>query len=97
MAGDVTVDPAVLRQAADGINGIVGELSEMGTGETGAVGRGFSLLALSPLEAGKGSVQKALETFTQRWSWGVRALVQAGNAIAQTLGLAAGRFHGSLS
>ena len=93
MAEDVTVDPAVLQQAADGINGIIGELSEMGTGETGAVGRGFSLLALSPMEAGKGSVQKSLETFTERWAWGVRTLVQEGNAVAETLELAAGRFH----
>ncbi|GAB2699821.1 type VII secretion target [Nocardia thraciensis] len=92
-AEQLNVDPAVLQQAADGINGIVGELSELGTGETGAVGRGFSVLALSPLQAGKASVQQAMETFTERWSWGVRALVQAGNAMAETLGLAAGRYH----
>jgi len=89
----LNVDPAVLRQAADGITGIIGELSDMGVGETGAMGRGFSLLTLSPMEAGKASVQSAFETFTERWSWGVRALVQAGNGIAKTLGLAAERYH----
>ncbi|WP_051181251.1 hypothetical protein [Nocardia vinacea] len=38
-------------------------------------------------------VKAAFETFTERWSWGVRALVHAGNEIAKTLGLAAGRYH----
>lgn len=90
---ELNVDPAVLTQAANGINGIIGELSELGIGETGAVGRGFSLLTLSPKEAGKALVQSTFETFTERWSWGVRALVQSGNAIAETLGLAAGRYH----
>ncbi|GAA5064281.1 type VII secretion target [Nocardia callitridis] len=93
MAEQLNVEPAVLQAAADGINGIIEQLSEMGIKETGAVGRGFSLLALSPLEAGKGSVQKALETFTERWSWGVRTMVQTGNEIARTLNLAAGRYH----
>ncbi|MEV4130539.1 hypothetical protein [Nocardia sp. NPDC049707] len=87
------MDPVVLQQAADGITGIIGELSELGVGEGGAMGRGFSLLSLSPIQAGKASVQKAFETFTERWSWGVRALVQAGNEIAKTLGLAAGRYQ----
>ncbi|MFD4432827.1 hypothetical protein [Nocardia sp. NPDC058497] len=90
--GELNVDPAVLEQAKNGINGIIGELTSLGVMETGAVGRGFSLLALSPLEAGKAVVQSSFETFTERWSWGVRALVQSGNALAETLGLAAGRY-----
>ncbi|WP_433194533.1 hypothetical protein ACQP1G_38150 [Nocardia sp. CA-107356] len=93
MGEQLNVDPAVLQQAADGITGVIGELSDLGVGETGAMGRGFSLLTLSPMQAGKSLVQNAFETFTERWSWGVRSLVQAGNAIAQTLGLAAGRYH----
>jgi hypothetical protein len=92
MTQQVQVDPAVLIQAAEGIEATIGELSDMGIGETGNVGRGFSLLTLSTLEAGKHTVQKTFEDFTERWSWGVRALVQAGNSIARTLGLAAGRY-----
>ncbi|MFD3702362.1 hypothetical protein ACFWUP_04385 [Nocardia sp. NPDC058658] len=88
----VKVDPAVLQQAAKGIEGTIGGLSEMGIGETGNMGRGFALLTMSTLEAGKHTVQKTFEEFTERWSWGVRALVQAGNSIARTLGLAAGRY-----
>lgn len=90
---DLNVEPEVLNDAAAGINGIIGGLSEIGIGETGAVGRGFSLLMLSPDEAGSQSVQKPFEEFTERWSWGIRYLVQAANSLAETLGLAAGRFH----
>ncbi|TCJ95393.1 hypothetical protein [Nocardia alba] len=86
------IDPAVLKQAATGIEDTIGQLSEMGIGETGNMGRGFALLTLSTLEVGKHTVQKTFEEFTERWSWGVRALVQGGNSIARTLGLAAGRY-----
>ncbi|WP_280255930.1 hypothetical protein [Nocardia abscessus] len=92
MTQKVNVDPAVLVQAANGIEATIGELSNMGIGQTGNMGRGFALLTLSTMEAGKHTVQKTFETFTERWSWGVRALVQAGNSIAHTLGLAAGRY-----
>ncbi|GAA5067833.1 hypothetical protein [Nocardia callitridis] len=92
MAEQVKVDPAVLKQAADGIEATIGELSTLGISETGNMGRGFSLLTMSTLEVGKHTVQKSFEEFTERWSWGVRDLVQSGNTIAQVLGLAAGRY-----
>ncbi|GAB4584365.1 hypothetical protein [Nocardia sp. IFM 10818] len=93
MAEKLNVSPEVLIQAAQGITGIITELSEIGIKETASSGRGFSLLTLSPLEAGKAVVQSGFEEFTERWSWGVRYLVQAGNSIAETLGLAAGRYY----
>ncbi|MEU7765083.1 hypothetical protein AB0B25_08165 [Nocardia sp. NPDC049190] len=93
MSDNLDVDPQVLVKAANGISGIIGELSDLGVKETGASGRGFSLFALSPLEAGRQNVQQAMERFAERWSWGVRHLVQAGNEIAKVLGLAAGRYH----
>ncbi|MEV6769834.1 hypothetical protein AB0N05_14520 [Nocardia sp. NPDC051030] len=93
MSEDLKVDPAVLKQAEAGITAIIGDLSDLGVKETGSMGRGFALLALSPLQAGKASVQSAFETFCERWSWGVRSLVQAANSMAQSVGLAAGRYH----
>ncbi|AWK70237.1 hypothetical protein CBI38_00245 [Rhodococcus oxybenzonivorans] len=93
MGEQLEVDPAVLVQAAQGINAITESLAGLGIGETAAVGRGFSLLALSPMEAGKQEVQSSLEEFAERWSWGVRYLVQAANDIARNLDLAAGRYH----
>lgn len=93
MAEELKVSPEVLIQAAQGITGIITELSEIGVKETASSGRGFSLLSMSPLEAGKEVVQKGFEEFTDRWSWGVRYLVQSGNAIAEAVGLAAGRYY----
>ncbi|MGW5922136.1 hypothetical protein ACWFPY_24365 [Nocardia fluminea] len=90
---DLNVDPALLTQAATGINGIISELAELGVGETGAVGRGFAQLTMSAMEAGTASVQSSFETFAERWSWGVRALVQSGNEIAEVLDLSAGRYY----
>ncbi|MBL1079799.1 hypothetical protein JK358_35895 [Nocardia sp. 2] len=93
MADQLDVEPAVLNQAAQGITSIIDQLSELGVKETGAMGRGFAMLTLSPLEAGKASVQASFETFCERWSWGVRAVVQAANELARLLGLSAGRYQ----
>ncbi|MBL1079201.1 hypothetical protein JK358_32830 [Nocardia sp. 2] len=93
MADQLNVDPAVLDQAAKGITSIINQLSDIGVKETGAMGRGFAMLSLSPMEAGKASVQAGFETFCERWSWGVRALVQAANNMAQSVGLSAGRYQ----
>ncbi|WP_446222198.1 hypothetical protein ACTWPB_20505 [Nocardia sp. IBHARD005] len=90
---DLNVDPALLTQASNGISTIISELSDLGVGETGALGRGFARLTMSAAEAGTGNVQVTFETFTERWSWGVRALVQSGNEIAKILDLSAGRYH----
>ncbi|MFD4292851.1 WXG100 family type VII secretion target [Rhodococcus sp. NPDC058532] len=93
MSGELRVEPQVLVDAAAGITAITGVLADLGIGETAASGRGFSLLALSPLEAGHRDVQTAFEDCVERWSWGVRYLVQAANSIARTLDLNAGRYH----
>ncbi|MTE14181.1 hypothetical protein GLP40_15590 [Nocardia sp. CT2-14] len=93
MTDELKVDPAVLTQAANGITSIIGQLSDLGIKETGSLGRGFALLALSPLEAGKASVQSAFETVCNRWSWGVRSLVQSANTMAEVVGIAAGRYQ----
>ncbi|EME22387.1 hypothetical protein [Rhodococcus triatomae] len=90
---DLEVDPQVLVEAAAGINAITESLAELGIGETASMGRGFSLLSLSPLEAGTHDVQATFEEFAERWSWGVRHLVQAANSIARTLDLNAGRYY----
>lgn len=93
MSPDLQVDPRVLGQAAAGITAITDSLAGLGIGETASMGRGFALLSLSPLEAGACGVQVAFEDFVERWSWGVRHLVQAANSIAHTLDLNAGRYH----
>jgi len=65
----------------------------LGISEAAEVGRGFSGLALRGLQVGHQGLQSAFSTFCDRWSWGVRALVQDGNEVAQRLGLSAGLYH----
>ncbi|MDX3583320.1 hypothetical protein [Streptomyces europaeiscabiei] len=77
----------------EGINLAMSELRELGMVGEASVGRGFSDLALSGLELGHGGLTSALDTFCERWEWGVRALVLEGSGFADAVGLAAGTFH----
>jgi hypothetical protein len=79
MADGYAVDRAALAETAQGLNGVIGQLKGLGLSETGDVGRGFSELALSGLQAGNEDVASAFGSFCDRWSWGVRTLVQDGN------------------
>jgi hypothetical protein len=90
MAGGFTVDRAALRETAQGISDTIGALGKLGFVEEAGVGRGFSGLALSGLQVGNAGLQGAFSGFCDRWSWGVRSLVQDGNEIAVRLGLNAG-------
>lgn len=93
MADGFTVDRAALAETAQGINGVISALEPLGIEETAGVGRGFSGLALSGPQVGDGSLASAFGNFCDRWSWGVRSLVQDGNQFAQRLGLAAGVYN----
>jgi hypothetical protein len=93
MADGYAVDRAALAEAAQGLNDVIGELSGLGFDETGEVGRGFSELALSDLQVGDTDLASSFGTFCDRWSWGVRTLVQDGNQFAQRLGLSAGLYN----
>ena len=92
MAEGFTVDRTALRETAQGINDTIGALGQLGFTEEAEVGRGFSGLSLSGLQVGDAGLQSAFSGFCDRWSWGVRTLVQDGNQIAQRLGLTAGAY-----
>jgi hypothetical protein len=92
MAGGFTVSVAALRETAQGINDTIGALDGLGFNDEAEVGRGFSGLSLSGLQVGDAVLQAAFAGFCDRWSWGVRTLVQDGNQIAQRLGLNAGMY-----
>ena len=92
MADGFAVDRAALAEAAQGLNDVISELSGLGLDETGEVGRGFSGLALSGSQVGDAELASAFGKFCDRWSWGVRTLVQDGNQFAQRLGLSAGLY-----
>lgn len=87
------VDPDALKMAATGINEAIGELKSLGIEESGDVGRGFSNVELTGMELGNAGLRSAFDGFCERWSWGVRTLVQDGNEIAQRLGLSAGLYY----
>jgi hypothetical protein len=93
MADGYAVDRAALTQAAQGLNDVIGELSGLGFDETGEIGRGFSELALSDLQVGDTDLASSFGNFCDRWTWGVRTLVQDGNQFAQRLGLSAGLYN----
>ncbi|MDD9381271.1 hypothetical protein M8Z33_32400 [Streptomyces sp. ZAF1911] len=91
--GDLDVSKAALGQIAEGITQTLAELKELGMVGTASMGRGFSDLALSGMETGHDGLTSALGTFCERWEWGVRSLVQQGNAFAAKVGLSAGALH----
>jgi hypothetical protein len=87
-----SVDPADLAAAARGIETVIGELSSLGIDALagGQQGRGFDQLSLTGMQLGSASLRDVLDDYCNRWQWGVRALVQDAQAIAQALDLAAG-------
>ena len=93
MSDGFTVDRAALAEAAQGINGTIGDLGQLGFSEEADTGRGFSGLALSGMQAGDTGLASAFGDFCGRWSWSVRSLVQDGNQIAARLQLSAGNYY----
>jgi hypothetical protein len=90
MSDGFSVDRGALRETAQGIDNTIGALKDLGFDEEADVGRNFSELELSGLQAGDSGVQQAFGDFCARWSWGVRSLVQDGNQFASRLGITAG-------
>jgi len=90
---DLKFDKDSLDKVTKGLRAAISELKDVGD-DTGALqGSGFEDLALSKADAGGNNVADAFEDFCDRWEWGVRALVQDANGLAQRLGLAAGMMY----
>ncbi|MER7196737.1 hypothetical protein CG723_24055 [Streptomyces sp. CB01635] len=78
---------------AKGLTEALAELKELGmVGEAGA-GRGFGDIALSGLDLGHEGLTGEFKSFCERWEWGVRSLVNEGNAFAVKTGLSAGTYY----
>ncbi|MFB7665845.1 hypothetical protein ACFC1R_18140 [Kitasatospora sp. NPDC056138] len=93
MAEWYKVDPEALKQTAAGINDAIGELKSIGIVEGAEVGRGFTNLELTGMQIGHPELKSVFDEFCERWSWGVRGLVQTGTDIAEKLHLSAGLYH----
>lgn len=87
---DLQFDRASVAKFTQGVGATIDELGDLG-GATGSVmGKGFSELSMTGMEAGHHGLSVDFEDFCERWEWGVRALVSDASAIANRLGLAAG-------
>lgn len=87
---DLQFDKASVAKFTQGVGATIDELGDLG-GATGSVlGKGFSELAMTGMEAGHHGLSVDFEDFCERWEWGVRALVSDASGIANRLGLAAG-------
>ncbi|MYY13440.1 hypothetical protein GT204_32330 [Streptomyces sp. SID4919] len=93
MAGDgadLQFDRASVAKFTQGVGSTIDQLGELG-GATGSVmGKGFSEMSMTGMEAGHHGLSVDFEDFCERWEWGVRALVSDASALANRLGLAAG-------
>ncbi|MFG2622916.1 hypothetical protein ACGFXC_35425 [Streptomyces sp. NPDC048507] len=90
---DLDVSKAALAQIARGITDCLKELKELGPIGTASMGDGFTELKLSGLQSGHAGLTSQLDAFCERWSWGVRTLVQQANVSAAHVGLSAGMVH----
>ncbi|MFG3252144.1 hypothetical protein [Streptomyces sp. NPDC048172] len=74
-----------------GLKGAIDELKQSGSSATDSLqGAGFEELSLTQMEAGHAGLAGDFEDFCEKWEWGVRALVQNANGLAERLGLSAG-------
>ncbi|MGW7220254.1 hypothetical protein [Streptomyces sp. NPDC054826] len=87
---DLNLDAASVAKFTKGVGATIDGLGELG-GATGSImGKGFSGLSMTGMEAGHHGLSTDFEDFCERWEWGVRALVNDASQIANRLGLAAG-------
>ncbi|MFI1399794.1 hypothetical protein [Streptomyces sp. NPDC020681] len=89
-AEDLKLDAETVGRITSGLRGAIAELRDIGTGSGSVLGKGFSELAMTGMEAGHHGLSVDFEEYSERWEWGVRALIQDANTIARELGLAAG-------
>ncbi|MFF8605783.1 hypothetical protein ACF06X_07580 [Streptomyces sp. NPDC015346] len=87
---DLRFDAESVNRITQGIRSAMAELRDIGTGTGAVLGKGFSDLAMTGMEAGHHGLSADFEDYCERWEWGVRALLQDANTLAAALGLSAG-------
>ncbi|MER7517087.1 hypothetical protein [Streptomyces sp. NPDC126499] len=89
---DLQASDDALAQIVKGIDKAHGELKDLSLGQSAVTGRGFSKLALTGVQLGHRGLAEQLQTFCERWGWGVRGLMQKATGFTAALGLSAGAF-----
>ncbi|MFC8276316.1 hypothetical protein ACFUJR_28055 [Streptomyces sp. NPDC057271] len=88
--GDLRFDKAAVAKFTQGVGAVIDQLGDLGGATGSKMGKGFSELSMTGMEAGHHGLSVDFEDFCERWEWGVRALVADATGIADRLGLAAG-------
>ena len=90
------VDLAALDQAVKGINGTIEVLGGMVWGGRYSASSAAAIeeLNLDEDDCGDEALSDAMDEFCERWRWGVRHLVQEGQAMGKSLQQAAGTYKG---
>ncbi|MFF8790331.1 hypothetical protein [Streptomyces sp. NPDC015125] len=87
------LDPEAFGELTKGIREATAELKELGFDIEAQLGRGFDRLSLDSVECGDDGLASVMESFCDRWGWGVRSLMQDANEFSKKLGLTAGIYY----
>lgn len=88
--GELAFDKGAVAKFTQGVGSTISQLGDLGGATGSTMGKGFSGLSMTGMEAGHHGLSVDFEDFCERWEWGVRALVHDASALANRLGLAAG-------
>lgn len=70
-AEDLRVDRESVQRITNGLRTAVSELRDVGTGTGAVLGKGFSELAMTGMEAGHHGLSVDFEDYCERWEWGL--------------------------
>ncbi|MEV5507613.1 hypothetical protein [Streptomyces orinoci] len=87
------LDTGGMADIAKGLTMALAELKDLGMVGMAGAGRGFSELELSGLDLGHEGLTDEFHSFCERWEWGVRSLINEGNALAKKTGISAGTYY----
>ncbi|MEW2438715.1 hypothetical protein AB0952_31965 [Streptomyces caniferus] len=91
--GGYELDPEAFADLTKGIRAATAELKELGFDIEAQLGRGFDRLSLDSVECGDDGLASVLDSFCDRWGWGVRSLMQDANEFSKKLNLTAGIYY----
>lgn len=87
------LEPEAFEELTKGIKAATAELKELGFDVEAQLGRGFDRLSMDGVECGDDGLASVLDSFCDRWGWGVRSLMQDANEFSKKLGLTAGIYY----
>ncbi|MYT11590.1 hypothetical protein YWIDRAFT_00802 [Streptomyces sp. SceaMP-e96] len=87
------LEPEAFEKLTKGIKAATAELKELGFDVEAQLGRGFDRLALDSMECGDDGLAAVMDSFCDRWGWGVRTLMQDANEFSKKLGITAGMYY----